>query len=237
MGLFDIFSTGASNVGVTRAALDQAREGEEDNAITRLILRILSVGIDGRGKFASASTVAAKALQDADGDVDAAIDKVVGSHLAAGAAGGFVTSLGGFVTMPVAIPANVFEFYVLATRMCAAVASLRGYDLQDPTVRTAVLLTLTGSRAQEILGKAGVTIGASGLAGLAMQKLPKSAIMVINKAIGFRLLKGVGQRTLARFGRLVPVLGGAVGAGLDFAMMRSIGLNARAQFPRNVSQV
>ncbi len=51
-------------------------------------------------------------------------------HVVGGVVGGFVTGLGGFVTMPVALPVNIAEFYVQATRMVGAIATLRGYDVQ-----------------------------------------------------------------------------------------------------------
>ena len=37
--------------------------------------------------------------------------------------------------MPVAVPVNVAEFYVQATRMVGGIATLRGYDLAEPEVR------------------------------------------------------------------------------------------------------
>jgi hypothetical protein len=70
-----------------------------------------------------------------------------------------VTGLGGFVTMPVALPVNIAEFYIQATRMVGGIATLRGYDLADPQVRTAVMLTLVGARADEVLAKAGLSTG------------------------------------------------------------------------------
>lgn len=68
-------------------------------------------------------------------------------------ANGFVTSLGGFITMPVALPANVTGFYLLATRMVAAVAKARGYDLTQPHIRSAVLLSLVGADADDLLSQ------------------------------------------------------------------------------------
>ena len=80
-------------------------------------------------------------------------------------------------------------FYVGATRMVAAIATLRGYDVTDPQVRTTVLLTLVGSEADEVLAKAGLTGGGTGkVVGLVGQSLPPAALLMLNKAIGFRLL-------------------------------------------------
>lgn len=191
--------------------------------------RLLDVGIDGRGPFESAQRVADSALSG-HGDPERAIDSVVRAHIRFAAAGGFVTGLGGIVTLPVALPANLLQFYVVATRAVAAVASLRGYDVRQQEVRTAVLLTLVGADADELLRRAGV-ISTGRLANLAAQSLSGPALMVLNKGIGFRLVSRVGQAALPRFGKGVPVVGGVVGAGLDSYLLRRITDHARREFP------
>ena len=168
MGLFDMFRRD-EEIEITRSALDEANDPSgNDDAITGLIKQLTGVGIEGVSKFSGAKEIADKALAKANGDVEAAVDDVVRQHLVGGAAGGFVTSLGGFLTMVVAIPANVFEFYVQATRMTAAVAHLRGYDVTDDRIRTAVLLTLVGSNSADVLAKAGVSVGTSAALNVAM---------------------------------------------------------------------
>lgn len=232
MGLFDMFRRD-EDVTITRSALDEANDPTGgDDAVTRLIKQLTGVGIDGVPGFPGAAQLAEKALAKANGDVETAVDAVVRQHLLGGATGGFVTSLGGFLTMVVAIPANVFEFYVQATRMTAAVAHLRGHDIGDPTIRTAVLLTLVGSDSADILTKAGVGVGTSAALTTFGGTLPKPALMVVQKAVGFRLLRSVGERVFSRIGKLVPVAGGLVGAGVDLAMMKRISDQARAEFPR-----
>jgi len=232
-----IFSSRVSDpTTVPGSALERAEgdraPGGVAGASVRLVERLLDTGIDGRGPFDGAATVAASARRGAS-DTEAAIDKVVRNHLAAGGAGGFVTGLGGFVTMPVALPANVLEFYLIASRMTAAIASLRGYDLRLPQIRTAVLLTLVGADADDLLKKAGVAGGGHRLTNLAAQRLPGPALMMVNKAIGFRLVSQVGRSTLARLGKAVPVVGGVVGGGLDVYLLKRIAASAREEFPPN----
>jgi EcsC protein family len=196
---------------------------------TRLVERLMDIGIDGRGPIDSAQLIADKALS-AHPDADRAIDVVVGKHLKIAAAGGFVTGLGGFVTLPVALPVNVAEFYLLATRMVASIACLRGYDLRKPEVRSAVLLALVGADADDLLRKAGVAPGGR-LAALAAERLPGPALMMVNKGVGFRLLSTIGRKGLQRFGKAVPLVGGAVGAGVDAFLLRRIADHARHEFP------
>ncbi len=230
MGLFDIFRR--RDVATARTALQEAHDPEgRTDAITATIQRILALGLDGKGFLKGAHRVADDALRAADGDAERAIDALARGGVRLAAGGGFVTSLGGFVTMPIAIPANVLEFYVVATRTVGAIAKLRGYDIDNPTIRSALLLALVGAKSTDILNKAGISIGTNALGGLASSRLPQAAMMMINKAVGFRLLSTVGAKTLARFGRAVPVIGGVVGAFVDGAMLSKIAEHARVEFP------
>lgn len=222
-----------------RTALEQAQEGGGDEGVlgnqsTRLVQNILDLGVDGRGFFDSASHVADEALRAHGGDVEAAVDAVVRSHVVKGGASGFVTSLGGFITLPVALPVNLLGFYLLATRMTAAVARVRGYDITNEQIRTAVLLTLVGAEADDLLRKANMVVPGGTLSNLAAQRLPGPALMVVQKGIGFRLLAQVGKSTFARLGRLVPLVGGAIGGGLDAYMLHRFAANAKRQFPTAV---
>ena len=141
VGIFD--KDASSELATTqRGALEQAASGQQEGGLagmaTDLVEKLLDVGIDGRGPFNSAHEVAVAARDGVRSD-DAAIKAIIRKHVRAGAVGGFVTGLGGFVTMPVALPANVAEFYLVATRTVAAIADVRGYDLSQPQIRTAVI--------------------------------------------------------------------------------------------------
>lgn len=233
MGLLDLFKPRKDQLQNTTAALEAAKDDKaNEGAITKLVQGLLSVGIDGLGPLSSAAEVAQKA-QKSEKDVEKAIDKVVRKHVLGGGVGGLVTGLGGFVTMPVAIPVNVFEFYAQATRMVAAIAKLRGYDPSEPHVRTATLLTLIGAKSDQVLKQAGIPVAVGGgrLASMALKRVPPAGMMVINKAIGFRLLSSFGTKVFSRFGRAVPVLGGVLGGGLDGFMMKRIAEQARREFP------
>lgn len=206
-----------------------ATDGGLAASATRLVERLMDVGIDGSGRIDSATLIADKARSTRP-DAESAIDAVVAKHLKMAAAGGFVTGLGGFVTLPIALPLNVAEFYLVATRMVASIACLRGYDLRQPEVRTAVMLALVGADADDLLAKAGLTPGER-LATLAAERLPGPALMLVNKGVGFRLLSTLGRKGAQRFGKGVPFLGGAVGAGIDTFLLRRIADHARHEFP------
>lgn len=216
----DLAST-ADSAGGDRGRLEQAATG--------LVTRLVDLGIDGAGPLGSAQELADKARAEAR-DVDAAVDAVVAASRRQAAAGGFITGLGGFVTLPVALPANVVGFYVIATRMVAATAALRGFDLTDPKVRTSVLLVLTGADASSVLTKVGLGGSGGAVTKVLSSRMPKATLMVVQKAIGFRLLSRIGTGLLGRLGRAVPLAGAVIGAGSDVWLLRRIARTAREEF-------
>jgi hypothetical protein len=75
------------------------------------------------------------------------------------------------------------------------------------------------------------------LTSLAAERLPGPALMVVNKAIGFRILSTSGKSVFKRFGKGVPVIGGVVGAGLDGWILHKIADKARADFVPTGGQI
>jgi hypothetical protein len=214
-------------VGGTHVA--GADDGPAVGAATKMVERLMDVGIDGRGRFSSAQKIADLAIAEHP-ERERAIDAIVRSHLLRGAAGGFVTGLGGFLTVSIALPANVLGFYLVATRMVAGIATTRGYDIRQPEVRSAILLALVGADSDDLLEKAGYA-GSGRLANLAAQRLPGPALMALNKGVAFRLLNRLGRKSLTRFGRAVPLVGGVVGGGVDIFLLKRIADHARHEFP------
>src|SRR5262245_3489623 len=63
--------------------------------------------VDGVGPLRSAAESADRQLAESGGDMGRAIDALVDSHVKLAGLQGFVTNLGGVVTMAVTIPANI----------------------------------------------------------------------------------------------------------------------------------
>ena len=232
MGITDRFAAGRSEAHKTKAALEAANDPQGDPGhIDRLVEMLIDAGLKGLGPISSAREVAEEALLKVDGDREQAIARLARATTVTGSIGGFVTGIGGFVTMPVSLPVNVAEFYIQAVRMVGGIATLRGYDIDEARVRTAILLTLVGSDSDEVLKKAGMTTASGRMASYALKGLPPAALMIINKAVGFRLMRGVSEKVLSRFGRGIPFAGGLVGGGIDGYMMKKIADQAMKEFP------
>jgi len=161
--------------------------------------------------------------------VEKAIDSLIRWQNAKGVTSGFLTGLGGLITLPVAIPANVASVMYVQIRMVATIALMRGYDLKDDQVKTFVFVCLTGQAAADILKQAGVKLGTT-LATQAIKKIPGEVIKAINKAVGVRLVTKFGQKGIVNLGKAVPLVGGVIGGAVDGIGTNTIGKTAKKVF-------
>lgn len=142
---------------------------------------------------------------------------------------GFLTGLGGIITLPVAIPANVASVMYVQIRMIAALAHMGGHNLNDDRVKSLVFVCLTGNAAKDILKDVGIVVGKK-LAENVIQKISGQTIININKKVGFRLLTKAGEKGVINLGKTIPLFGGIVGATFDSVSTNTVGNIARDTF-------
>lgn len=191
---------------------------------------VLDLAIKGKGKLPGAKH-AAKQLLLRHNDAEAAIRSMVNSHIAMAGGQGFATNWGGFFVSLLTIPANLAAASFLQARVVAGIAHLRGYELDDPRVRTAILMIMLGPGGNAELLEKGV--------------LPSSAAMVatapvfdakldgqVSKALLDRAMNSMtGKRLGVWVGKRIPFVGGGVGAAVDGWAARSIAMHALEQLP------
>lgn len=147
------------------------------------------------------------------------------------ATSGFVSGLGGVVTMPIAIPANIASVLYVQIRMIAAIARMSGYDLNDDRVKTMVYVCLCGNSAKDVFKDFGIAFGKK-FAESAIRKISGKTLTAINQKVGFRLVTKFGEKGLLNLGKMVPLLGGIVGGTVDATTTNIIGNVARDTFIR-----
>lgn len=195
----------------------------------RLIERVLQTGIHGVGPLKDAVSVADEHLIAAGGDREEAVQRLVATHVRLAAASGFATGVGGILTLPVTVPASIAGLYVIATRMSSGIAHLRGYDIGTEEVRSAVLVTLLGSAGASTLKRAGIEIGMQSTA-VVLEKVPARLLVEINKRVGYRLVAKAGEKGVLNLAKLVPMVGGPIGAAVDGVSCRAIATYAMRTF-------
>lgn len=142
---------------------------------------------------------------------------------------GVITGFGGFITMPVAIPANVGSVIYVQMRMIACVAYMAGYELDSDQTQTFIYACLAGVAVNGLLKQAGIKFGVKFTNGL-IKKIPGKALTKINQKVGVRFITKFGTKGIINLGKLVPGVGAVVGGGMDFAETKIIAKRAYKWF-------
>lgn len=205
---------------------------------TSFVHEALNRAINGTGPLPAAAVAAHRRLAehggpDTPGAVDAAVKDLIEQHVRYAGAQGFATNLGGLVTAAVAVPANIAGLALIQCRMVAAIAHLRGYDLQDPRVRNAILAVILGEDDVQRLVKKGLIPAPPMAIATAPAYDPHLDRLMAAEVTSELLTRIAGKRAVTLVGRRVPVVGGIIGAGTDGYATWQIGRYAdRELLPR-----
>ncbi len=158
-------------------------------------------------------------------DPEKAANALINNQIMKCTTSGFLNGLGGIITLPVTLPANVTSVIYIQLRMIAAVAVIGGYDVSSDQVQSLVYACLAGSAISEVLKNTGIKLG-NKVAVSAIKKLSFETIKAINRKVGFRLITKFGQTGIINLGKMLPVVGGVIGGGFDFVSTKIIAGNA-----------
>lgn len=200
------------------------------DATATFVQQALDRAIKGVGHRLPGAVEGAEKRLSEYGDVDKAIHAVVESHVRYAGAQGFVTNLGGLVTMAVTVPANISGLALLECHMVAEIAHLRGYDLNDKCVRSAILISLLGEERVLALIKAKKLPGTPLEIATATVHDPGLSRTIANEVASELIARAAGKRLAGVIGRRIPVMGGVVGASADGYATWKVGRYAGREF-------
>lgn len=120
-----------------RQKIPDGSKEPDDNKALKLINWITDKGINGVPLLSSARDLAQEYQIDSSypGDGER-IDSLVNWETTKNFTSGFITGLGGVITLPVAIPAAFGASWLIQARMAAAVARIGGHDISSDRVKT-----------------------------------------------------------------------------------------------------
>jgi hypothetical protein len=193
---------------------------------------VVDRGIRGLPPLVSSWELAVRYMADAryasvDHRVDALIRKESGKNAFATA----VINMGGVMTLPLAIPANVYASFAYQARLAAAVALVYGHDIRESRVRTLVGLSMAGRRAVDILKGLGVRFTTMMLTRGAEQ-LSQRVMAEVGPSVGIRILAQSGEQLPGLMLKAVPVASAVVCAAIDWNYCRAVGRVAQRIFRR-----
>lgn len=197
-----------------------------------IIMKALDYGYDkainGIPGFDSAEDMAENYMVNKTNQIESS-NSLIRWQISKAGTSGFLTGLGGLITMPVSIPANIASVMYIQIRMIAAIAHMGGYDLKDDRVKSLVYLCMAGNGAKDILKDIGIVVGQK-LTAKMIQNISGKTITAINQKIGFRLLTKFGEKGAVNLGKAIPLVGGFIGGSFDSVTTNAIGNIAQSTF-------
>lgn len=165
-------------------------------------------------------------------NVESAAKSFINYQIAKCTTSGFITGLGGLITLPIAIPANISSVLYVQMRMIACLAHMGGYDTSSDQVQTLVYACLAGISVDQVLKQFGIKFGTKFTQAM-IKKIPGTTLVKINQKVGFRLITKGGAKGLVNLGKAVPIIGGVVGGGFDLVETKIIADRAFKMFILN----
>ena len=224
-----IAAVAKDTAGSAKQAISTAKETLSEVEVEELLNSIYGQSLEGIPKVSESVEVLANDYLSRSDSVDRAAKALISNQILKCGTSGFLSGLGGVITLPVSIPANVGSVLYVQMRMIAAIAHMGGYDIRTDQVQTLVYACMTGSAAADILKTSGIQLGQK-LTTAAIKSIPGKTLTAINQKVGFRFITKFGEKGIINMGKLVPVVGGLIGGGVDIASTRVIANNAYKMF-------
>ncbi len=207
------------------------KNDNSENNSSSIVKFITGNAIKGTMNLSGAKQLAEKYLNDNKyKNNDHRIDSLIKHESTKNFASGFVTGLGGLMTLPISIPAAVGASWLVQARLCAAIAHICGYDIDDEKVKTVIVLSVLGDAGKEVLKEAGIKISQD-IARQIVKNTTEKVVYQLNKKIGFKLVSKVTQKSLSStMGKAIPLIGGVIGGSIDALACQAVGKSAKYYF-------
>ena len=208
---------------------DEVKEISESEKGWGILDKLYQGAIKGIPGAKSIETLAQEYLSNCGGKKEQAAEKLIQMQVTKCTTTGFLTGLGGLITLPATIPADIGSSMYVQIRMIATIAVMGGYSLQDDVVKSMVFATLLKVEVGNLLKQVGVKTANRASLQL-LKKLPGTVLTKINQKLGFRFITKFGQKGVINLVKVVPVAGGVVNGGLNFVETTAIGKRAMKVF-------
>lgn len=155
-----------------------------------------------------------------------ALDKLIKQESKKAALGAVFTGLGGVISLPITIPANLISTLFIQMRLVTAIAILQGYDVKEEKIKVLVYISLCVMPGKQKMWKTFVNL---------IHKSNQEVIKKISLNINNILISIMNLKHGTKIIRLFPFIGSVTGGVVDGLMTYQIGQFAKRQFSQLAS--
>lgn len=136
---------------------------------------------------------------------------------------GASTGVGGLITLPVTVPADLLITWKMQIYLALTIAHIFGHTSNTTDLKTDVYLILAGNSSKEVLKRFGIALG-NGMTKKAIQKgVTREMMKKIWKVIPQKIITKAGEKSMTSFMKLVPLVGAPIGFGFDYVATNAVG--------------
>jgi len=139
---------------------------------------------------------------------------------------GAITGLGGLITLPIAIPANLATTWRVQATMACAIAYVYGHNFATTDLKTDIYIIMAGDSAKEAFKRVGIEISKAATKKTIENYVTREMMTKIWAIIGQKIVTKAGEKSLTSLVKMVPLVGAPVGFAFDWTSTRIVGETA-----------
>lgn len=197
--------------------------------LSNLIDSLYNIALEGAPKAPNVFVLTENIKSDQNGDIEMSIEKIIKSHQIKNMSNGFLCGLGGSYFLALTLPAEISLSLYFQLRMILCIAHISGYDIKAEPVKSMVLSVLSEKSIFKLAEELKVQKQAN-LSDLIMKRLSSEDLSVVNKLLLTQLKKKLTKIGMKKFGKFVPVVGGAINAHYELQITKNTGALAKEYF-------
>ena len=164
--------------------------------------------------------------QNPDLDNDELAEKIVSRSAMKNGLLGALSGLGGLITLPVTVPADVVGSWRIQATMVLAIAYVYGHTNKTTDLKTDLYIVLAFDAAKEALKRAGIAVGKAATRKAVQKYVTQAVMMKIWAVLGRKIISKAGEKSVANLMRMAPLVGAPIGFAFDWAAAKAVGANA-----------
>lgn len=136
---------------------------------------------------------------------------------------GAITGVGGLITLPLAIPADLIASWKIQAFMAFAIAYVYGQTTSSTDLKTDLYIIIAGDSAKEALKRFGIEAGKIVTKKMIQKYITIDIMKGIWRVLSRKIITKAGTKSLTSFTKMIPGVGAVIGFAFDYASAQTVG--------------
>jgi hypothetical protein len=136
---------------------------------------------------------------------------------------GAITGVGGLISLPATIPADLIGTWRVQAAMAFSIAYIYGHTANTTDLKTDLYIIMAGDTAKEALKKVGIEVSKAITKKAIDKYITREIMQKIWKVVGQKIITKAGEKSMISFTKMVPLVGAPIGFAFDWVATKIVG--------------